>query len=202
LFTEEPMGRRGQQREETRQRLLEVARARFAARGFEATQLRDIAREAGVALGTIFVHFTDKRDLLAAALFDSLADAVSRAARVREQGEDFEAWLDEVTATYLEAYTSQPALARVLLREALLADPPWRERFAGLIEDIAATVVRRVEAEKAAGRLSASAEARTFAGAWVSFFTFALVAWVQRTHAHPRRLVATLVHQHLRGMSP
>jgi len=48
------MGRREQQREETRRRLLDVARAQFAARGFEATQLRDIAKEAGVALGTIF----------------------------------------------------------------------------------------------------------------------------------------------------
>jgi len=118
------------------------------------------------------------------------------------QDEDFEAWLDGVTAAYLEAYTSQPALARVLLREALLSEPPWRERFAGLIGEVAAVVVSRVEVEKAKGRLAAAADARAFAGAWVSFFTFALVAWVQQTHAEPRRFVATLVHQHLRGLQP
>ncbi len=192
------MGRREQQREETRRRLLEIARAQFAARGFEATQLRDIAQEAGVALGTIFVHFKDKQDLLCSALFADLVAAVGRTAEV--QNDEFEAWLDELTATYLEAYTSQPALARVLLREALLAEPPWRERFAGLIGEVAETVVKRVEAEKSAGRLAADADARVFAGAWVSFFTFALVAWVQKTHPAPRRLVATLVHQHLRGL--
>lgn len=194
------MGARDQRREQTRRRLLAVARARFATHGFEATQLRDVARDAGVALGTIFVHFTDKQDLLAATLFDDLHAAAERAAALT--GDDLEEWLDRVTATLLEAYTSTPSVARVLLRAALLADPPWRERFAGLIERVAATVVARVEADKARGRLRSDADARVFAGAWVSFFTFALIAWAQQTHPDPRRFVAVLVHQQLEGLSP
>ena len=194
------MSQRARQREDTRQRLIGAARARFAAHGFDGTQLRDVAQEAGVALGTIFVHFTDKRDLLAASLFADLEAAIGRSERVR--GRTFEDWLDKVTATCLEAYTREPALARDLLREGLFADPPWRERFAALIGGVAARVAKRAAAEKDAGRFAPHADVQVLAGAWVAFFTFAVIAWVQQSHPDPRRFVRALVSQHLKGVMP
>jgi len=193
------MTKRAAQREATRERLLEAARVRFEEHGFEAVQLRDVADDAGVAIGTIFVHFTDKHDLLCAALFDELAASVECAATV-EAG-DFTDWLDQVTAVHLAHYTARPKLARVLLREALLAPSPWRERFAGLIGRIGDAVIARLEGERDAGRLMGT-DPRVFAGAYISFFTFALIAWVQETHPAPRRLIDVMVRQHLRGALP
>jgi len=193
------MNQRTAQREATRERVLEAARLRFEEHGFEAVQLRDVADDAGVAVGTIFVHFTDKHDLLCAALFDELTASVERAATV--EADDFAAWLDQVTAGHLAHYTARPKLARVLLREALLAPSPWRERFAALIARIGDAVIARLERERDAGRLTAI-DPRVFAGAYISFFTFALIAWVQETHPVPRRLVDVMVRQHLRGVLP
>ena len=190
------MGRQ-EQRDETRQRILAAARACFEARGFDATGLREVARAAGVATGTLFVHFTDKHDLLAAALYDELAAAVARAGALAI--DDLEGWLDAVTVDVLAAYTARPALARVLLREALLAEPPWRERFAAVIGGLAEVVVARIAAEKAVGAVRVDADARVFAGAYVAFLNTALILWVQDAHPEPRRFVAALVHQQLRG---
>lgn len=55
---------RGQQKERTRSALLERARELFAERGFPGTQVSDIARAAGVAHGTFYVHFENKERLL------------------------------------------------------------------------------------------------------------------------------------------
>jgi len=52
--------------ERKRERLLEAARSLFAERGYAATTTAQLAREAGVAEGTVFHHFPSKRALLEA----------------------------------------------------------------------------------------------------------------------------------------
>ena len=48
---------------ERRSAILAAALEEFAARGFAATRLDDVARRAGVAKGTIYLHFADKETL-------------------------------------------------------------------------------------------------------------------------------------------
>jgi AcrR family transcriptional regulator len=57
-----PLGRRNP--EGRRQAILDAGLAVFAAKGFEASKLDDVAEKAGVAKGTIYLHFRDKQDLL------------------------------------------------------------------------------------------------------------------------------------------
>jgi AcrR family transcriptional regulator len=52
--------------ERKRARLLAAARSLFAERGYAATTTAQLAREAGVAEGTVFHHFVSKRALLEA----------------------------------------------------------------------------------------------------------------------------------------
>lgn len=63
-------------RAERRQQLVEVARGVFAARGFEATALEEIAERAGVSRPILYSHFGDKQGL-----FEAVVDA--EIARVR-----------------------------------------------------------------------------------------------------------------------
>jgi len=60
---------REQSRRETRRRLIEAGTKLFARRGFARTRATDISREAGVAVGTLYVHFNDKEELLREILF-------------------------------------------------------------------------------------------------------------------------------------
>ena len=46
-----------------RDAILAAALEEFSARGFEATRLDDVAKRAGVAKGTIYLHFRDKESL-------------------------------------------------------------------------------------------------------------------------------------------
>jgi AcrR family transcriptional regulator len=49
---------------ETQTRILKAARKLFARRGFDATTTRELALEAGVAEGTLFRHFENKKAIL------------------------------------------------------------------------------------------------------------------------------------------
>jgi len=49
-----------------REEILAAARRVFALRGFRGTTIADIAEEAGIALGTIYLYFAAKQDVFAA----------------------------------------------------------------------------------------------------------------------------------------
>lgn len=59
--------------DETRTRILEAALALFRKRGFEETTMRNIAKEAGVALGAAYYYF-DSKDALVMAFYGHAQD--------------------------------------------------------------------------------------------------------------------------------
>ncbi len=64
-----------------RQRVIDAALSLGSEGGYEAVQMRDVARTAGVALGTIYRYFTSKDHLLAAAMVDWTAELEHRLAQ-------------------------------------------------------------------------------------------------------------------------
>ena len=72
---------RAERTAERRAAIVEAAFDEFVARGFTATRIDDIAKRAGVAKGTIYLHFKDKEALFLAAVDeDGVTDADERAA--------------------------------------------------------------------------------------------------------------------------
>jgi AcrR family transcriptional regulator len=60
---EAPASNRAARAAERRAAIVEAAMEEFIARGFAATRLDDIAKRAGVAKGTIYLHFKDKESM-------------------------------------------------------------------------------------------------------------------------------------------
>lgn len=71
------VNRRAQQKANTRAKIKQVAREAFFKQGIEQTTTREISRLAGVAVGTFFVHYPDKLDLVKEIYFDAMDDALS-----------------------------------------------------------------------------------------------------------------------------
>jgi TetR/AcrR family transcriptional regulator, cholesterol catabolism regulator len=55
---------RKRQKAESHARILASARTLFVKRGYDATTARDIAERAGLSVGTLFLHFKSKADIL------------------------------------------------------------------------------------------------------------------------------------------
>jgi AcrR family transcriptional regulator len=59
--------------QDTRSRILGIARDLFAQRGFTGTSIADIARELGTTTSALYYHFPSKADILGALLAEPLA---------------------------------------------------------------------------------------------------------------------------------
>lgn len=63
---------------QTRQRLLEAATRLFADKGLHGVTSHEIAREAGVASGTFYLHFRDKTDVYRDIVFRAIEELVQQ----------------------------------------------------------------------------------------------------------------------------
>ncbi|MCP4619517.1 MAG: TetR/AcrR family transcriptional regulator [Bradyrhizobium sp.] len=69
---------RAERAAERRQAIIEAAMEEFIARGFAATRLDDIAKRAGVAKGTIYLHFKDKESMFEELIRTAIVPLVGR----------------------------------------------------------------------------------------------------------------------------
>jgi AcrR family transcriptional regulator len=113
----------------TRQRILEAARQRFAANGFEASTTRDIADAAGIATGTLFNYFATKEAILASLAAEAAAEACLEFEQGSREGESFEEELFAFVAAGLRKLRPLRKHLAVLLETALtpLATAPGEE---------------------------------------------------------------------------
>jgi AcrR family transcriptional regulator len=77
--TDRDVGLRELGKAERQRRLKESAKAEFRERGYDEVTTRQIARRAGVSIGTLFVYARDKRDLLFLVFNDELDPVAERA---------------------------------------------------------------------------------------------------------------------------
>lgn len=120
---------RRRDKEETRGKVVDAARALFAREGFERVTIRMIAEEAGVATGSVFITFTSKDELCDEIIIEYLTEVGGRVSNAAAQS------------------AGKPVQARLaLIGEALLADPP--ERLPFIRETIAASWTRTECAER------------------------------------------------------
>jgi AcrR family transcriptional regulator len=97
-----------------RERILEAARVVFAEQGTEA-QMDDVARAAGVGVGTVYRHFPHKEALmgeLVASKFRTFADNAEIALTVADPWEAFAGLLRQNAETCARDMGIQQALAR------------------------------------------------------------------------------------------
>lgn len=99
-----------------RERILLAAERIFARHGFFAARVSEIAREAGVADGTIYLYFKSKDDLLIS-LFENrmkqVNDELKRAIAARPPAAQLRAFIH----TYLQLVSDEPTVAEVLTIE-------------------------------------------------------------------------------------
>jgi AcrR family transcriptional regulator len=92
----------------TRERILRAAMQVFGRRGFADTTVLDIAERAGLASGTVYQYFEDKRDIFRRLLQD-LTDRLHRETRM-PAGEDGRLIVRDAMLRYLEVYRENASI--------------------------------------------------------------------------------------------
>ncbi len=73
-----PKSNRAERAAERRQAIIDAAMEEFISRGFAATRLDDVAKRAGVAKGTIYLHFKDKESMFEELIRTAIVPLVGR----------------------------------------------------------------------------------------------------------------------------
>jgi AcrR family transcriptional regulator len=103
-----PASNRAERAAERRGAIIEAAMDEFIARGFAATRLDDVAKRAGVAKGTIYLHFKDKESMFEELIRTAIVPMINRlwgtppqpGASVRDMVEGFaKIFIEEVATT-------------------------------------------------------------------------------------------------------
>jgi AcrR family transcriptional regulator len=117
-----------------RDRLLEATMRIVADKGYAATTVADLTREAGVSRTTFYELFEDKEACFLAA-YDHAVDVLVR--RISKAYEAEDRWPDQARAglaTLLEALAADPAQARLALVDVAAAGPAAQRRFRAAVQ--------------------------------------------------------------------
>lgn len=88
------MARREEQKAQSRQKLLESAAKCFAKNGFEGCSVSDIAAEAGMSQGSVYVHFASKEELFICMIQEEHGNAADEMRQAMERAPSFQVIMD------------------------------------------------------------------------------------------------------------
>ena len=100
-----------------RRSILTAAVSVFAKHGFYNSKVADIAREAGVADGTIYLYFKNKEDILSQVFLDTMESVLDRQISALEGLTDPVAMLHSIVREHFNQVEENPALAEVMTVE-------------------------------------------------------------------------------------
>ncbi len=103
----------------TPERILDAARAEFAAAGFAEAKLADIAARAGITRPSLLYHFATKEELYRAAVEQCFGQLAQALMQTMAQPAPFADRLRATMDRYLEFVEGEPDVARIVLRELL-----------------------------------------------------------------------------------
>jgi len=130
-----PQERKRQEREARRHRIQDAARPVFFERGFARTSIEDIAKQAQLSVGAIYLYFKSKEDLYLSLLersLGTLADTLSAARDPRDAWASLAAWR-----------TAEPESARAL---GMVGRPELRGALSDEVADGLARSLGRIRA--------------------------------------------------------
>jgi TetR/AcrR family transcriptional regulator, regulator of autoinduction and epiphytic fitness len=145
---------------ETQARICSAALSRFLSDGFEQTRMLDVAREAGVAKGTLYLYFPTKEALFEGILIQLLGGAVQRFA-VDPPGAD-EPTLDFVMRAMMPLVEDEQAQLRQDLFRLIMTEgqrfPEVLAAYRKVALDPVLAAARRIGARaRARGEISSDA---------------------------------------------
>jgi AcrR family transcriptional regulator len=185
-------GRREQNKEETRRRIISAGRRLFATLGFEATTTTAVAREAGIGAGTLYNYVRGKEDLLVVVFREDVG---------REWDEAFAAvdgdaaLLEQLLAVFEHVsrfHELEPELSRAFFRDLHFVSPSVSagvDEFMRGVFDRIALLLRLAQDQ---GRLDVDLPVRAVArNLFASWYVL-----MQRRHAGGSDLNDTLLRLH------
>jgi AcrR family transcriptional regulator len=173
-----PKQPRAQQKLDTRVRIRDAAWALFTTIGYDATTTKAVAERAKVATGTVFVHASDKPDLLFLVMHDRLSEVVDAQLEALPRSGPLVDQLLHIFRGLLRMYDEHPDVGKAFIRALPGARGPNAQRVDGLTFSFMHRLAGLVRDAQARGEVAAGIPAEQAAQNFFALYFFALLSWV------------------------
>jgi AcrR family transcriptional regulator len=185
--------------DDKRRRFLEAAVRVFAAQGYDASRVGDVAKEAGVAYGLVYHYYESKEAVLEAVFREAWGRLLAAVALAEETGTNAAEQLELVVKIVLRAWRDDPDLVRLLVRE-VTRNPHIQDEL-DEIGQAFASLERMVSRGQADGTFRAELDPKLAAWMLYGALEEVLTGWVlgqlpddaSAVSAAERELTATMV---------
>jgi AcrR family transcriptional regulator len=157
-------------------RILDAAVRVFAAQGYDAARVGDVAKEAGVAYGLVYYYYESKEAVLEAVFREAWGRLLAAVALAEETGSDASEQLGLVIKIVLRAWRDDPDLVRLLVRE-VTRNPHIQDEL-DEIGQAFASLERMVRRGQADGTFRAGLDAKLAAWMLYGALEEVLTGWV------------------------
>ena len=196
--------RREQAKAETRRLILEAAYQLFEKNGYDKTTMRQLAKEAGVGLGTIFQHFPDKAAVLMTAFQEDISSLAYEAiATMPETG--LRPQLIHTMGPLFAFYSKRPNLSRTLIREGLFAGPKATKQLMDIEMEFTRFTTMLCERAKDNGELKRDTDSALIAETVWAFYVHVLIKGLrtgQMTEEALMENILALFDHFMAGLGP
>ena len=159
-----------------RRELLDAAVRVFALKGFRAARVGDIAEEAGVAHGLLYLYFRSKEEVLETIFRETWQLLQADLERIEAAGVPFREQLRRFARIYLGSWLMTPELIGVLVRE-VARSPDVGERV-DEIKSVVVALQRIIRAAQQRGEVRADCNVMFAAWALYGALEEILTGWV------------------------
>jgi AcrR family transcriptional regulator len=191
---------------EKRQRIRAAARALFSRHGYETATLRQIAKRAHVALGTLFNYAQDKRDLIFLIFNEELSAVTNEALQSAHSEKGLLDQLIGVCRPHYRFFARNPVLSRILLRDmTFYSEGKQAAEFQGIRGRLLSGIEGLVRAAQHVGQIRSDEGAPLIARHFFLVFAGALRWWIASRKPDPVEGLADLkrlFELQLGGLSP
>ena len=187
------LGLREQHKLEKRQRIRAAVRELFSKHGFETATLRQIAKHAHVALGTLFNYAQDKRDLVFLIFNEELAAVTDEALKATQTEKSLLAQLLGLCRPHYKFFARNPALSRILLKDmAFYSEGKQAAEFQQIRGRLLSGIEKVVRAAQQDRQIGSEENATLIARHIFFVFAGALRWWIASRRPDPREGLAEL----------
>jgi AcrR family transcriptional regulator len=193
-------------REQKRRFILESAAAAFGAKGFHAVTVKDIAKRAGIAHGTFYLYFKDKRAVYRE-LVEQLQSQIMHvilpggAVEALAEGADLGAIVRERLVGLGELFEREASFARVFVYRTPGTDPEFEEQRRNFIRDLTDGIAAVLKAGAERG-LFRRHDPRVAAMCLIGSMDMVIESWLQSSDEPNRPSLPEMMNEAARFFVP
>lgn len=195
------LSRRERNKLDKKRRIVDASRALFKRQGFENTTTQQVAREAGIATGTLFLYVRTKEDLLVLSFKEEMLETLNQSFQEIPNNSGFIESLMVVFSRMIDYHDVDRSLSLKLIREMIGPSAGERGQEVGeLVEAILDRLARLVILSDAEDDFLDGRNARYMAESAFALYYFGLIGWLSGRHTRPQFLsrlnqqLAVLIH--------